>query len=214
MCQRAVLQDHPQQHHPASFIPWGAHHASPSLTHKNMACIRTAAVLTACSSATTLPPLCTVVLDCSVRNHLHRRCYHRHHRQSKFIECGQTAHHARLRRSTSYIYNYNTPLSPPARVQGSRPCPLFYLISVSMDSAVRIFINYFFVNFSAEARTWRYLCERCQRDPSAWLVHRRRRWQRRGNHSSTGESRTHEHHRHSHPQSATLQARAQADGHL
>ena len=94
-------------------------HTTHHLLSRKRTCIPTAVVVTASSSATRLPPLCTVVLDCSVRNHLHRHCYHRHHRhqrQSKFIECGHTAHHARLRRRTSEsVKNALTPFASCTR---------------------------------------------------------------------------------------------------
>jgi hypothetical protein len=62
-------------------------HTTHHLLSRKRTCIPTAVVVTAASSATRLPPLCTVVLDFSFRNHLHRHCYHGHHRQSGFIEC-------------------------------------------------------------------------------------------------------------------------------
>ena len=125
-------------------------HTTHHLLSRKRTCIPTAVVVTASSSATRLPPLCTVVLDFSFRNHLHRHCYHRHHRQSKFIECGHTAHHARLRRRTSPLqYVALTPFASCSR----QPLPIF-LPNFSFNG---FRISSFFVNFSTEEQTGRYL---------------------------------------------------------
>jgi hypothetical protein len=124
------------------------------------------------SSATRLPPLCTVFLHFSFRNHLHRHCYHRHHRhhrQSKFIECGQTAYHVRLRRRTSQVFC--VVLAPCASCTRSTRSQVPFPANFSV-SGFRISI--FFVNFSTEAQTGRYLCNREQ---SSWLCVLGRRWQ-------------------------------------
>ena len=119
-------------------------HTTHHLLSRKRTCIPTAVVVTLSSSATRLPPLCTVVLYCSFRNHLHRHCYHRHqrhHRQSKFIECGHTAHHARLHRRTSQALPFALMLtSPPSRPLQGGCCHIFYLLSVLVEEGVRIFL--------------------------------------------------------------------------
>ena len=129
-------------------------HTTHHLLSRKRTCIPTAVVVTASSSATRLPPLCTVVLDFTFRDHLHRHCYHRHHRhhrQSKFIECGHTAHHARLRRRTSQLlYNALTPFAPCTRLPPPNFLPNFSFNGFRISS--------FFVNFSTEEQTGRYLC--------------------------------------------------------
>ena len=141
---------------PNNIIPrvfFSGGHTTHHLLSRNRTCIPTAVVVTASSSATRLPPLCTVVLYFSFRNHLHRHCYHRHHRhhrQSKFIECGHTAHHARLRRRTSQaLSNALTPFASCTRL----PLPSF-LPNFSFNG---FRISSFFVNFSTEEQTGRYL---------------------------------------------------------
>ena len=142
---------------PNNIIPrvlFSGGHTTHHLLSRKRTCIPTAVVLTASSSATRLPPLCTVVLHFSFRNHLHRHCYHRHqrhHRQSKFIECGHTAHHARLRRKTSKpLPNVLTPFASCTRR------PLVHFIPNFSFNGFRI--SSFFVNFSTEEQTGRYLC--------------------------------------------------------